>query len=114
MKNYIIRLVLSAIVLLIAEYFIESVTINGFVYALLLAVLLSALNTFVKPILKIFALPLNLMTLGLFSFIINAVIILIADYVMDGNFETGGFLPALGFSIIIGLLNSITNLFVKD
>jgi len=114
MKNYIIRLILSAIVLLIGEYFIDGIEINGFLYALILALLLSILNTFVKPILKIFTLPLNIITLGLFSFIINAAIILIAAQLMGEHFETGGFLSALCFSLVIGILNSVTSLFTKD
>lgn len=114
MKSLIIRLVLSALVLLIGEYFIESISINGFWYALILAALLGILNTIVKPILKLLSLPLNIMTLGLFSFVINAVIILIASAMMGEHFETGGFLSALGFSLVIGVLNSITDLFTKD
>lgn len=114
MKNLIIRLVVSTLVLLLGEYFVSSISINGFQYALVLAIVLGILNMTVKPILKILSLPLNLITLGLFSFVINAIIILIADELLGTNFETGGFTSALIFSLVISFLNSITSVLTKD
>ena len=114
MKNLIIKLIVSTFILLIGDYLFDSITINGFLYAMLLVVILGVLNATVKPIIKLFSLPLTIMTLGLFSFVINAVIILIADAMMGIHFETNGFLSALGFGLVIGILNSFADLFIGD
>ena len=114
MKNIIIKLLISAIILLIGDFLFDSITINGFLYAIILAIVLGVLNSVVKPILKLLSLPLTIITFGLFSFVITAIIILIADGLMGTYFETSGFWSALGFGIIIGLLNSFADLFMKD
>lgn len=114
MKNLIIKLLISALILIVGDYLFDSVSINGFMYAVILAIILGLLNSFVKPILKIFSLPLTIITFGLFSFVITAIIILIADALMGSHFETSGFLSALGFGIVIGILNSFADLFISD
>ena len=114
MKNLIIKLLISALILIVGDYLFDSVSINGFIYAVILAIILGLLNSFVKPILKIFSLPLTIITFGLFSFVITAIIILIADALMGSHFETSGFLSALGFGIVIGILNSFADLFISD
>jgi putative membrane protein len=82
-----------------------SVTLVG---ALIAAVVLGALNLVLKPILFILTLPINILTLGLFSFVINAVLILLASAIVPG-FDVGGFLPALLFSIVLTLINWVFN-----
>jgi len=114
MKNLIIKLLISALLLIVGDFLFDSVTINGFLYAILLAIILGVLNSFVKPVLKILAFPLTIITFGLFSFVITAIIILIADGLMGTHFETSGFLSALGFGIVIGLFNSFADLFISD
>jgi len=114
MKNIIIKLLISALILIVGDYLFDSVSIDGFLYAIILAVVLGFLNSFVKPILKLFSFPLTLLTFGLFSFVITAVIILMADGIMGAHFETSGFLSALGFGVVIGLFNSFADLFLSD
>lgn len=114
MKNLITKLIVSTLILLVGDYLLDSITINGFIYAMLLVVILGVLNATVKPLLKLFSLPFTIMTLGLFSFVINALIILLADALMGTHFETNGFLSALGFGLIIGILNSFADLFIGD
>lgn len=123
--NFIIKLFISAIAVLITAYFLDGVTIsnnqfyssnspelNRFSTALLVAVVLAFLNTIVKPILTVLSLPITFFTLGLFLLVINAVIILFADKLVDG-FKVDGFWTALWFSLVLALVSSFLNLFNK-
>jgi len=74
----------------------------------LIALVLSLLNTLVRPILVFLTLPATIVSLGLFLLVINAAIVLIADKFMDG-FSTDGFLWALIFSILLSIINSVVN-----
>lgn len=114
MKSLVIKLLISALVLLLGDYLMDSVTISPYYYAIILAATLGILNSLVKPILKILALPFTILTLGLFSFVISACIILLADGLMGTHFETTGFWSALGFSILISILNTITDMLMPD
>ena len=114
MKSLLLKLLVSALVLIVGDYLMDSVIISPFYYAIILAAILGILNSLVKPILKILALPLTIITLGLFSFVISAVIILLADGLMGSHFETSGFWSALGFSLIIGILNSFADRFILN
>ncbi|MBQ0148724.1 MAG: phage holin family protein [Flavobacteriaceae bacterium] len=114
MKSLIIKLIVSASILLIGDYLFESITIDGFLYALILVILLGFLNATVKPIIKLFSLPITILTLGLFNFVITVLILKLADVLMGTYFETDGFLPTLGFAIVITVLNSFADLFISD
>ncbi|RLZ12206.1 phage holin family protein [Faecalibacter macacae] len=114
MKSLVIKLLISALVLLLGDYLMDSVTISPYYYAIILTATLGILNSLVKPILKILALPFTILTLGLFSFVISACIILLADGLMGTHFETTGFWSALGFSILISILNTITDMLMPD
>lgn len=104
--NLIIRLLITAVVAFFLQRFLSGVHIDNFTSAIIFAVVLGLLNLIVKPILSILTLPINLLTLGLFSLVINAVIILLADYLMD-SFEVDGFLWALIFSVVLSLITSL-------
>jgi putative membrane protein len=80
--------------------------VDSYWTAILVAVVLSLLNFIVKPILIIFTLPVTILTLGLFLLIINAIIILLADYLVTG-FDVEGLWWALLFSLLLSLLQSI-------
>lgn len=108
--DFAIKLVLNAIAVVIASYLLSGgVHIEGFWYAVILAAVLSLLNASVKPLLILFTLPATILTLGLFILIINAVIILIADWIMGAHFNVDSFWYALGFSIVLTIINSIFN-----
>jgi putative membrane protein len=108
--HFIIKLFISAVAVLITAYFLDGVTItnnqfysgdsielNRFTTALLVAIVLAFLNTIVKPLLTLLSLPITFFTLGLFLLVINAIIILFADKLVDG-FKVDGFWTALWFS----------------
>ncbi|MDO9374634.1 MAG: phage holin family protein [Bacteroidota bacterium] len=112
--NFIIRLLITAAVAYGLSMILPGVHIPDFKDALILAIVLALLNTFLKPLLVILTLPFTLITLGLFLFVINAIIILIADSLMDG-IKIDGFLWALIFSLILSFATSILHsLFEKE
>jgi putative membrane protein len=95
----------STLAILIAAYIIPGVDVT-LVGAVVLAVVLGIINLFIKPILTILTLPLTIVTLGLFSLVLNAGLIMLAAYVVPGFIVTG-FLPALLFSIVLSLINAL-------
>lgn len=97
--------IVSAIAILIAAYLLPGVTVT-LIGALILAVVLGIINVFIKPIVVILTLPINIVTLGLFSLVINALLILLADYLVP-DFSVSGFWTALFFSIIVSLINTL-------
>jgi putative membrane protein len=103
MVNSFIHWILSAIVIGVAALLVPgvSVTLGG---ALLAAVVLALLSLFIKPLLDLVTLPINVVTLGLFSFVINAVLILAASAIVPG-FSVAGFGWALVFAVVLSLLN---------
>jgi putative membrane protein len=100
----IIKLVLMGIAVMISAYIIPGVSVNGFFTAVVVAVVLSLINFIIKPIVTLFTLPINILTLGLFTFIINALMILLASSVVPG-FSVSGLWPALLFSVVLSLVN---------
>ncbi len=109
----IIKLLINALAVFILAHVLSGVAVDGYLGALIVAVVLSILNLFVKPILVIFTLPATILTLGLFLLVINAVIILLADKLIDG-FSVDGFLWAILFSVLLSILQSILHSLLKE
>lgn len=104
--NLIIRLLINAFAVLLLSYLLSGVTVDGYLGAIIVALVLAVLNVLVKPILVIFTLPVTILTLGLFLLVINALIILLADKLVDG-FGVTNFWWALIFSVLLSILQSI-------
>lgn len=104
--NGVVRFLMSGLAVLLASYLLPGVSVEHYGYALLVAVVLALANVLVKPLLVILTIPLTVFTLGLFLLVINAVIILLVDYLVPG-FNVDGFWWALGFSLILSLFNSM-------
>jgi putative membrane protein len=104
--NLIIRILLTAVAVIILAKFLPGVEVAGFTGAIIVAIVLALLNAILKPILIILTLPITIVTLGLFLLVINAGIILLADQFLDG-FYVSGFWIALLFSLLLSLLQSI-------
>lgn len=102
----IIRLLVTAIVAFLLTKVLSGVHFDSFTTAVIFAIVLGLLNLVVTPILKLVGLPLTIITLGLFSLVINAVVILIADYFIDGM-KVDGFLWAFIFSIALSVITSL-------
>jgi putative membrane protein len=103
--NIILRIIISAVVAFALSYVLSGVHIQSFVTALILAIVLGLLNILVKPILIILTLPITIFTFGLFLFVINALIILLAAKFVNG-FRVDGFWWALLFSLLLSILTS--------
>jgi putative membrane protein len=104
--NYIIKILLTAIAVFVIANILPGVSIESYFTSIIVAVIIGLLDSLVKPILIILTIPITIITLGLFLFIINALIILIADYFISG-FGVGNIIWAAIFSILVSLLQSI-------
>jgi putative membrane protein len=104
--NIVIRIILSAVVAFALSYILRGIYIDTFWTALVLAIVLAILNAFVKPILIILTFPLTIFSFGLFLFVINACIILLAGKFVNG-FRVDGFWWAMLFSLLLTLLTSL-------
>ena len=109
----IINLILSSIVVLISAYILPGVKVDGFFTALVVAVLLSVVNTFIRPVILLLTLPLTILTLGLFSLIINALMVMLVAAIVPG-FQVDGILWALVFSIVLTLVSSVVHMLAPD
>lgn len=107
------KLLITVFSVIIVAYFIPGVLIASPWAALWTALILGFVNIFIKPILILFTLPINFLTLGLFSFVINALMIMLVASIVKG-FYVDGFVPALIFSILLSLLTSTLNKFIAD
>ncbi len=104
--NFIIRLLITAAVAYGLAMVLSGVHIPKFTDAILFVIILAVLNLFVKPLLVLFTLPITFVTLGLFLFVINAIIILVADKFMSGV-TVDGFWWALLFSLLLSMVSSL-------
>jgi len=103
---------ISAAAIGIAAYIVPGVTIDP-ISALIAAVVLGALNLFIRPIIVILTLPINVVTLGLFSLVINASLVLLATYLVPG-FAVAGFWTAVLFAIVLSVVNWVFHLWSRD
>lgn len=101
---------LSALAIGIAAYLLPGITVAGLVPALILAVVLAGINTFIKPVLFFLTLPLSIITLGLFSLVLNTVLIMLAAAIVPGV-EVAGFISALFFGIVLALVSAVLKSF---
>jgi len=90
--------------IMLAAYIIPGVNVKGFFAALWIALFIGIINVLVRPFLILITLPINILTLGLFTFVINAFLILLASSVIKG-FEVKGFWVAMLFSIVLSMIN---------
>ena len=110
-KNYmkiILKLLITSLAVIIGAYLIPSVAIASLWSALWVALFLGLINITIKPILVVLTLPINILTLGLFTFIINAGMILLVSSIVKG-FEVEGFFAAFIFGIILSILSYVLN-----
>jgi putative membrane protein len=101
--GFILKLLLSAVAVYIADYLIDGVSISSLTTTLIVAIVLGLLNAIVKPILVILTIPVTILTLGLFLLVINVIIVYIAAALIPG-FAVAGFISALLFSIVVSLV----------
>jgi len=106
--DFLVSWVVSAMVILAMAYLLPGIAVAGFVSAMLVALVLGFLNAFIKPILIFLTLPATILTLGLFIFVINALMVMLAASIVPG-FHVASFWWALIFSIILSLTTSLAS-----
>lgn len=104
--HILLRWLISALVIIAISYLLPGIHVSGFLVALIAALVLGLVNAIVKPIVILLTLPINILTLGLFTFVINAALVLLAAKIVPG-FSVDGFWWALAFSLITSLANSL-------
>ncbi len=113
MKGLVVRWLILTIAILAAAYLIQGIYVHSFVSAFFAAAVLGILNTLVRPVLIILTLPINILTLGLFTFVINALLLKITAAFIPG-FDLQGFLPAVLGALVISVVNWLLHLLIAD
>ena len=111
--NFLIRILVVAAVSFGLAHVLNGIHVTDFWTALVFAFVLALLNMFIKPLLILFTLPVTFVTLGLFLFVINALVVLLASKFVDG-FSIDNFWWALLFSIILSIITSVLDKKEKD
>ena len=113
MKGALVRWLILTAAIMVASYLIEGIHVKGFFSAFFTAGILGILNIFFRPIILILTLPINIITLGLFTFVINALMLKMASGMISG-FEVYGFWSAVFGSLIISVVSWILNSFINE
>lgn len=106
MPSFLAKLLINTIAALIAAYLLSGVHIDSVTTALIVAIVLALLNTFIKPVLLFLTIPITVITLGLFLLVINILIIKWTDSLVDG-FTVDNWLWALLFGLVVSIVSSI-------
>lgn len=106
--SLIVNWIIMTVAVIVAAYILPGVALSGFGAALLAALVLGLLNALIKPLLLILTLPVNILTLGLFTLVINAAIIMMVSALVPG-FKVQGFWQAMVFSIVLAVIVWLIN-----
>ena len=112
MPSFLLTWLITAVSLIITANLVSGFVVKSFIAALIAAVIIGLVNAIIKPILVVLTLPITIVTLGLFLFVVNAITIWIAGSITPG-FHVAGFVPALIGSIVLTIVASVLN-FVVD
>ena len=115
----LIRLLINALALWVTAAILPGLTLkDGFLNLLIVALIFGAVNAFIKPIAKLLTLPLRVATLGLFTIVVNAFMVLLTDWLTDLITLDGGFfeqfLTALGAALIISIVSTVLSVVLPD
>ncbi len=110
----ITRLIISALAVLITAYTLDGVTVEPWWWAILIAIVLGFINSCIRPLVKLLSLPINMLTLGLFTFVINGLMVMLCSWVLRPHFEVDNLGWAMGFSIVLTLVSWLLHLFFPN
>ena len=113
MSYAILTIILSTIAVFVTAHILPGARVEGWGTALAVAIVLAIVNAFIRPLLLILTLPLNILTLGLFTFVIIAGLVMLVSAIVPG-FHVDGFWWALAFSLILSLFNSLFGDLMKN
>ena len=111
--NLFLRLILNALAVLIVARIVPGIYVSGFVPAFFAGLAIVVVNTVLRPILQVLALPFSILTLGFFALVVNAVLFWLAATFVPGVVVTG-FWPAFWGAIVFWLVSLVTNAFFRD
>lgn len=123
MKNLIIRLLANAVALAVASWLVAGITLQGattgrrVLTLLIVAAIFGVVNAIVKPVVKVLSFPLLILTLGLLTFVINALMLWLTSWItgkLDVQFHVDGFWSALFGALIITVVGMIINVVLPD
>lgn len=113
-QRLVLKVLLNAVALGLTAHLFDSIWIEGFFSALFAVIILAFSNTFIRPVLILLTLPLTLLTLGLFTLVINALLFKLTSALVPG-FHVGGFWSALGGAVVYSLLSlGLNSLFLRE
>ena len=104
--TFLVKILISSLAVMVTALLLPGIRVENYLIALLVALVLAVLNASLKPLLIIFTIPVTVITLGLFLIVINAIVVITADWLVDG-FEVRGFLWAVIFSLVLSVVTSI-------
>ncbi|MDO9528565.1 MAG: phage holin family protein [Syntrophales bacterium] len=113
MTGLFIRWLILTAAIIFASYIMDGIHVSDFLSAFFAAAILGILNAFFRPILIILTLPINILSLGLFTFVINALLLKMASGVISG-FDVHGFWSAVFGSLIISLVSWLLSSFINE
>ncbi|ABK16187.1 phage holin family protein [Syntrophobacter fumaroxidans] len=113
MRGLVLRWLVVTFAIVCASYLIEGIRVSGFFSALFAAATLGVLNVFLRPLILILTLPINVLTFGLFTFVINALMLKMASSVIPG-FHVEGFWAAVFGALVISVVGWVLSAFIDD
>lgn len=112
MKHFIVRLLINGMALMATATLVDGIHASGFMGAIIAALVLGIVNAVIRPILVFFTLPLNIMTLGLLTFVINALMLMLVGALVSG-FAVDGFFAALVGAIVLSIISAVLSWLIK-
>lgn len=109
----VVALVLNALALIVTSYIVPGFTVSDFTTAVLAAIVLGVVNTFIRPVLAFITAPLTIISLGLFAFVINASMLYIVAYFVPG-ITIGGFVPAILAAVVLSVVATALSMLLGD
>ena len=113
MKKFLVRWLVNTVALILIEHIVSGVHVDSFWTIIVAALVFGILNALVRPVLILLTLPINIATLGLFTFVINAAILGMTAALVRG-FVIDGFFWAIWASILLSLVSMLLSFFLKD
>lgn len=107
----LVSIILSTIAVFVTAYILPGVHLEGFGTALVVAVVLGFINTFIRPLIFLLTLPINILTLGLFTLVIIGGIVMLVSAIVPG-FKVDSFLWAMVFAIVLAVINAFVHAIV--
>lgn len=105
----LVSLLVNSVAVFITAYILAGIKIDSFLTAILVAIVLGLVNAFLRPVLIFLTLPINILTLGLFTFVIIGALIMLTSYIVPG-FQVNNFWWALLFALVLAVVNGFLSL----